>query len=88
MQSRKLIFETLNEAIRMAPIGDPGTVQRQPTVEEEPYVNANSFTTAERMITVGQSYHEVWALVEACRHTLSALLNVDQKFYQVIEKPS
>ncbi|CAF3775047.1 unnamed protein product [Rotaria sp. Silwood1] len=85
MQSQKRIVETLSEAIQMALIGNPGTVQRQPTVEEEPYVNANSFTIAERTITAGQSCHEVWALVEACRYTLPALLNVDQRLYQVIE---
>jgi methionyl-tRNA formyltransferase len=85
MRSRKLIFETLGEAVRMTLAGNAGTVQRQPTIEEESYVNANSFTIAERTISVGLSCHEVWTLVEACRHTLPALISIDQRLYQVIE---
>jgi hypothetical protein len=85
MRSRKLIFETLSEAIQMALTNNPGIVQRQPTAEEEPYVDANPFTIAERTITGELSCHEVWTLVEACRYTLPTLIHIDQRLYQVID---
>ena len=85
MRSRKLIFETLSEAIRMALANDPGTIQRRPTTEEEPYVDASLFTIAERTITDELNCHEVWTLVEACEHTLPALIHIDQRLYQVID---
>jgi methionyl-tRNA formyltransferase len=80
-----LMFGTLGKVIEMSLSGHPGSVQRQPTVDEEQYVNPKPFTIAERTITSGLNCHEVWTLVEACKYFMPALLKVDERLYHVIE---
>ncbi|CAF3779245.1 unnamed protein product [Rotaria sp. Silwood1] len=84
-RSHNLMFETLGKAIQMSLSGHLGEAQRQPTADEEQYVYPKPLTIAERTITSGLSCHEVWILVEACKNFLPALLNIDERLYQVIE---
>jgi methionyl-tRNA formyltransferase len=84
-QYRELVFATLGKAIEMSLSGHPGSIQRQPTADEEQYIEPKPFTIAERTITSGMTCHEVWALVEACKFYAPALLNVEERLYHVIE---
>jgi methionyl-tRNA formyltransferase len=84
-QSYELVFATVGKAIEMSLSGHPGSIQRQPTEDEEQFIDAKSFTTTERTITNGLTCHEVWVLVEACRFYAPALLSVDGRLYHVIE---
>ncbi len=65
--------------------GHLGSVQRQPTADEEQYIEAKPFTIVERTIRSGMTCHEIWVLVEACKFFPPALLNVDGRLYRVIE---
>jgi methionyl-tRNA formyltransferase len=84
-QYRQSAFATLGKAIEMSFSGHPGSVQRQPTADEEQYVDPKSFTIAERTITSGLTCHEVWTLVEACKLSAPALLKFDERLYHVID---
>lgn len=81
----ELVFATIGKAIEMSLSGHPGTPQRQPTPEEESYVEPKPFTIAERTLRSGMSCQQVWTLVQACKQFAPVLLNVDERLYQVIE---
>ena len=79
------VFATVSKAIEMALSGHPGTPQRQPTPEEEPYVYPKPLTIAQRTITGDMTCHQILTLVEACKFVPYALLQVEERLYHVIE---
>ena len=80
-----MLFETLRKAIEMSLSGHPGTPQRQPTADEEPFVDPIPLTIAQRTITSAMTCQQVWILVEACKLSAPALLQVEERLYHVIE---
>lgn len=82
---KSVYFVTLCKAIEMSLSGHPGTPQRQPTADEQPFIDPKPLTIAQRMITSGLTCQQVWILVEACKFHVPALLQVEERLYHVIE---
>ena len=83
--SLEAIFATVSQAIEMSLARHPGTPQRQPTSEEEPFVYPKPLTIAERTITSDLTCHQILILIEACKYFPPALFNAEGRLYHVIE---
>jgi folate-dependent phosphoribosylglycinamide formyltransferase PurN len=59
-QSLEIAFATVGKAIEMSLSGHPGTPQRQPSADEEQYVNPKLPTLAQRTLTSEMTCHQVW----------------------------